>query len=182
MPIDLYWFHWILFHIKAMQWNVFLFKFLDVNMTVGIIGLVFLFTIRIKFPTRKLVEDIIRNRYEEAYIVKISKIEKCDFKLVKCHFHLRFSLKYKKNNAIRKFLRFKLASRQSKNSHVYKTCKIRLLEEEFKSKRKRIKTLEKHTQRVKEELQRTFFVLDVSYSSSLFLVRNDKSIVDHGNI
>ena len=44
--------------------------------------------------------------------------------------------------------------------------KIRLLEEEIKSKRKRINTLEKDTHRFKEELQRT----------------HDKSILHHDNI
>ena len=83
---------------------------------------------------------------------------------------------------IPKFLRFKLANRHLKNSHVYKKCQIRLLEEEIKSKRKRINTLEKETQRVEEELQRTLSVLDFSYICSLFLVANDKSILHHDNI
>ena len=90
------------------------------------------------------------------------RFEKCDFKLRKCHLDLRFLLDCKKNGVIPKFLRFKLANRHLKNSHVYKKCQIRLLEEEIKSKRKRINTLEKDTQRVKEELQRTLSVLDFS--------------------
>ena len=96
--------------------------------------------------------------------------------------NLRLLLDCKKNGVIPKFLRFKLANRHLKNSHVYKKCQIRLLEEEIKSKRKRINTLEKDTQRVKEELQRTLSVLDFSYICSLFLVANDKSILHHDNI
>ena len=65
---------------------------------------------------------------------------------------------------------------------MYRKCQLRLLEEEIKSKRKRINTLENDTQRVKEELQRTFSVLDFSYICSLFLVANDKSILHHDNI
>ena len=65
---------------------------------------------------------------------------------------------------------------------MYRKCQLRLLEEEIKSKRKRINTLENDTQRVKEELQRTFSVLDFSYICSLFLVANDKSILQHDNI
>ena len=57
-----------------------------------------------------------------------------------------------------------------------------MLEEEIKSKRKRINTFEKDTQRVKEELQRTLSVLDFSYICFLFLVANDKSILHHDNI
>ena len=93
-----------------------------------------------------------------------------------------FWLDCKKNGVIPKFLRFKLANRHLNNSHVYRKCQLRLLEEEIKSKRKRINTLENDTQRVKEELQRTFSVLDFSYICSLFLVANDKSILQHDNI
>ena len=41
--------------------------------------------------------------------------------------------------------------------------------------------MENDTQRVKEELQRTFSVLDFSYICSLFLFANDKSILHHDN-
>ena len=60
---------------------------------------------------------------------------------------------------------------------MYRKCQLRLLEGEIKSKRKRINALENDTQRVKEELQRTFSVLDFSYICSLFLVADDKSIL-----
>ena len=83
---------------------------------------------------------------------------------------------------IPKFLLFKLANRHLKNSHVYKKCQIRLLEEEIKSKRKRINTVEKDTERVKEELQRLLSVLDFPYICSLFLVANNKSILHHDNV
>ena len=151
-------------------------------MIVRIIGLVFLFIIRIRFPRGKSIADIIRNRYGEAFVKKIRRFEKCDFKLRKCHLDLRFLLDCKKNGVIPKFLHFKLANRHLNNSHVYRKCQLRLLEEEIKSKRKRINTLENDTQRVKEELQRTFSVLDFSYICSLFLVANDKSNLHPDNI
>ena len=65
---------------------------------------------------------------------------------------------------------------------MYKKCQIRLLEEEIKSKQKRINTLEKDTQRVKEELERRLWVVDFSHICSLFLVANNKSILHHYNI
>ena len=65
---------------------------------------------------------------------------------------------------------------------MYRKCQLRLLEEEIKSKRKRINTLENDKQRVKEELKRTFSVLHFSYICSLFLVANDKSILHRNNI
>ena len=102
--------------------------------------------------------------------------------LWKCHLDLRFLLDCKKSCVIPKFLRFKLVNRHLNNTLVYRQCQRRLLEEEIKSKRKRINTLENDTQRVKEELQRTFAVLDFSYICSLFLVTNDKSILHHDKV
>ena len=100
----------------------------------------------------------------------------------KFHLDLRFLLDCKNNGVIPKFVRFKLANRHLKNSHMYKKCQIRFLEEEIKSKRNRINTLEKDTHGIREELQRTHSVLDSSYSCSLFLVANDKSIRHHDNM
>ena len=39
-------------------------------MIVRIIGLVFLFIIRIRFPRRKSIAEIIRNRYGETFVKK----------------------------------------------------------------------------------------------------------------
>ena len=89
-------------------------------------------------------------------------ILKCNFKLWICHLNIKFLLDWKKNDVIPKFLRFKLANRHLKNSQAYKNCQIRLLEEETKSKRERINSLEKNAQRVKEELHGTLSVLDFS--------------------
>ena len=98
---------------------------------------------------------------------KTRSFEKCDFKFRKCHLDLRFLLDCKKNGVIPKFLRFKLANRHLNNSHVYRKCQLRLLEEEIKSKQMRINTLENDTKMVKEELQRTSSVLDFSYICSV---------------
>ena len=43
-------------------------------------------------------------------------------------------------------------------------------------------TLERDAQRVKEEWQETLSVLDYSYICSLFLIANDESNLDFGNI
>ena len=42
--------------------------------------------------------------------------------------------------------------------------------------------MEKNTKTIKEELQRTLSWLDFLYICSLFLVPNDKKILQHGNI
>lgn len=57
-----------------------------------------------------------------------------------------------------------------------------MLEEEIKSNQKRINTLEKDAQKVKEELQRTLSALNFSDICSLFQVANDSLILHHDNI
>ena len=151
-------------------------------MIVRIIGLVFLFIIRIRFPRGKSTVDIIRNRYGEAFVKKMRRFQKWDFKLQKCYLDLRFLLDCKQNGVIPKFLRFKSVNRHLNNSHVYRKCQLRLLEQEIKSKPRRIITLENNAQRVKKELQKTFSVLDFSNICFLFLVATDKSILHHDNI
>ena len=126
--------------------------------------------------------DIIRSRYGEAFVRKIHKFEKNDYKFRKGHMDLMFLLECKKNNLIPKFLQFKLAKRHLYNSVVYKKFQIKLLEEEIRANRKRINILEKDTKRVKEELQGTLSCLDFSYICSLFLIANDKSNLHLDNI
>ena len=65
-------------------------------MTVKVLSLVFLFIIRIGFPKAKMIADIIRNRYGKAFVSKIRKFEKNDYKLRKGHLDLRFLLECKK--------------------------------------------------------------------------------------
>ena len=88
-------------------------------MIVKVLGLVFLFIIRIRFPKGKLIANIIRSRYGEAFVTKIRKFGKNDYKLRKGHLDLKFLLECKKNNHILKCLQFKLANRHLHNSVVY---------------------------------------------------------------
>ena len=89
-------------------------------MIVRIIGLVFLFIFCFRFPRGKSIANIIRNRYDDAFVKKIRRFKKYHFKLQKCHLDLRLLLDCKKKGVIPKFLRFKLANRHLKNSHVYR--------------------------------------------------------------
>ena len=63
----------------------------------------------------------------------------------------------KENDVIPNFLGFNLAKTHFKNTHVYKKCQIRLLEQKIQSTQKRINSLEKGEQSVKEELQGTLY-------------------------
>ena len=49
-------------------------------MIVKVLDLVFLFIIRIRFPKGKSIADIIRSRYGETFVRKISKFENNEYK------------------------------------------------------------------------------------------------------
>ena len=93
-------------------------------MAVKVLGLEFLFIIRVRFLKGKLIANIIRNRYGEAFVRIIRKFEKSDYKLRKGQLDLKFLLECKKNNLIPKFLPFKLANRHLHNSVAYKKCQL----------------------------------------------------------
>ena len=151
-------------------------------MIVKVLGLVSLFVIRINFSKGKSIADIIRSRYGKAFVRKIRKFKKNDYKLQKCHMDLKFLLECKKNNLIPSFRNLNQQRRQLRISVVYKKYQIKLLAEEIRAKGKRINILEKDTKRIREELQGTLSCSDFSYICSLFLVANDKSILHHDNI
>ena len=65
-------------------------------MIVKVLGLVFLFIIRIRFTKGKSIADIIRSRYGEAFVRKINKFERNEYKLRKGHLDLRFLLNVRK--------------------------------------------------------------------------------------
>ena len=61
-------------------------------MIVKVLGLTFLFIVRIRFPKAKSIADFIRSRYGETFVRKIRKYEKSNCKLQKGHLGLKFSL------------------------------------------------------------------------------------------
>ena len=77
-------------------------------MIVKVLTLVFLFLIRLRFPSKKSIAEIICKRYGSDTVKQLEKLEKLDYKV-------------RKNNFITpKFLNFKLANRYLRYSNSYK--------------------------------------------------------------
>ena len=51
------------------------------SMFIKAIGLVFLFIIRLRFPARFSIADVVRNRYGDVTLRTVCKFEKLDYKL-----------------------------------------------------------------------------------------------------
>ena len=68
--------------------------------------LVFLFLIRLRFPTSKSIPNIIKERYGREILKLIRKFEKVDFKYKKAILDLDFLYCCSNNNLILTFLKF----------------------------------------------------------------------------
>ena len=52
-------------------------------MIVRVLSLVFLFIVRLRFPSEKSVAEVIRKRYNDNIVKQIRKFEKLDYKIRK---------------------------------------------------------------------------------------------------
>ena len=90
------------------------------KMIVKVLTLVFLFLIRLRFPSRKSIAEIIRKVYK-------------DYKVCKNRGDLEFLKLCQENGLTPKFLNFKIANRNLRYSYSYKQCQSLLLKEEIKN-------------------------------------------------
>ena len=130
---------------------------------VKVLTLVFLFLIRLRFPSRKSIAEIIRKRYGSDTVKQLRKVEKLDYKVRKNQGDLEFLKLCQKNGLTPKFLNFKLANRNLRYSNSYKQCQSLLIKEEIKNKVSILARQKKEFDKVKS-------------ASCLFLVRNESKL------
>ena len=140
---------------------------------VRIYALVFLFIIRLRFPSGIAVSDIIRKRYSHDVLKKIRTYEKLDYKHRKAELDLDFLVKCQVKSLIPKFLRFRVANRHLRNSAAYDQCSRLLLNEEIQIKKSIIRNCKKESNRLKSELQSILSHFDFIHVYSLFMRGND---------
>ena len=133
-------------------------------MIVKVLTLVFLFLIRLRFPSKKSIAEIICKRYGSDTVKQLEKLEKLDYKV-------------RKNNFITpKFLNFKLANRYLRYSNSYKQCQSLLLKEEIKNKVSILARQKKEFDKVKSAIQSKVSIFDFAHVLCLFLVGNDSKL------
>ena len=128
-----------------------------------------LFVVRCRFPSYKSVADIIRQRYDDATLSKVRRLEKLDFKLRKCKLDLEFLEICADNMLIPKFLNFKVTNSSLRDSKAYRDCQLRLLKQEIQNKKSQHKIREKELKTLQNELVRTLYRLLIIVISSLYL-------------
>ena len=77
---------------------------------VRVLSLIFLFIVRLRFPSEKSVAEVIRKRYNDNIVKQIRKFEKLDYKIRKNEADTEFLTSCQHNQLTSKFLNFKVAS------------------------------------------------------------------------
>ena len=145
-------------------------------MIVKVLTLVFLFLIRLRFPSRKSIAEIIRKRYGSDTVKQLRKFEKLDYKVRKNQGRLEFLKLFQENGLTAKFVNFKLANRNLRYPNSYKQCQSLLVKEEIKNKVSILARQKKEFDKVKLAMQSKVPIFDFAHVSCLFLVGNDSKL------
>ena len=141
-----------------------------------VLTLVFLFLIRLRFPLRKSISEIICKRYGTDTVKQLRKFEKLDYKVHKNQGDLEFLKLCQENGLTPNFLSFKLANSNLRYSNSHKQCQSLLLKEEIKSKVCILVRQKKEFDKVKSAIQSKVLIFDFTHVSCLFLVENDSKL------
>ena len=126
--------------------------------------------------------EVIKNRYGNCTVKMVRKFEKLDYKYRKLLLDLRFLENCIKNNVIPKFVQFRLANRDLRESSAYRQCQQKLLKQEIINKKRGVRLVKKDLSSVQNELMFRLKWIDFHHVCNLFLVGNDRSISKHQNI
>ena len=140
------------------------------------LALVFIFLVHLKFTTRLLLLQVIRNRYGDTIAKLVRKFEKVDFKHRKAALDLNFLQVCRSFNVIPKFFQFRVANKNLRKSQAYQECLNHLLLAEINNKRKNQKVLVNHLSSVKSNFLRILNFLDFNHVCNTIIRNNEKSI------
>ena len=91
-------------------------------MLLRTVALVFMFLVRLRFPSRLSLLQVIRNRYGDTIVKLVRKFEKVDFKHRKAALDLNFLQTCRSFNVIPKLLQFRVANENLRRSQAYQKC------------------------------------------------------------
>ena len=100
-----------------------------------------MFVVRLRFPSRLSLLQVIRNRYGDTIVKLVRKFEKVDFKHRKAALDLNFLQTCRSFNVIPKYLQFRVANKNLRRSQAYQKCLNHLLLAEINNKNKNLKVL-----------------------------------------
>ena len=151
-------------------------------MFLRVMVLVFLFLARLRFPSTESLPSIVRRRYGSNILKLVRKFEKIDYKLRKAELDICFLHRCDVNDVIPKFLQFRLANKNLRNSVAYKNSQKQLLHAEIHSKESHLSSLKNQFNHSRSELQSLLNVIDFAHISSIFLASNDSTLKNHDTV
>ena len=86
------------------------------------LAIIWLFILRLRFPTSSSIAEIIRIRYGNEIVKLMRKFESQDFKIRKIKLDIRFLQSCLEENLIPTFLDFRTANRNLPDSEAYIQC------------------------------------------------------------
>ena len=98
-------------------------------MFLWVMSIVFLFPVRLRFPSHLPIVQVIRNRYGNEVVKMMRKFEKLDFTYRKVLLDLDFLDNSIRNNVAPKFVQFRVANRDLRSSSTYRQCQTKLLKQ-----------------------------------------------------
>lgn len=146
---------------------------------VRIFGYVFLFLVKLRFPSDQSIAQIIKKRYDENVLKLVRKFERIDFQQRKAALDVSFLEECQRNGFIPNFLNFRMSSKNLKSSQTYRKCQENLLKEEIRLKKSLERQRKNEFSILKSTLKEKLNSIDFMHICSLFLTSNDKSLEQH---
>ena len=87
-----------------------------------VISIVFLFLVRLRFPSNLSTIQVIRSRYGNDTVKLVRQFEKLNYKHCKILLDLNFFENCIKNDVTPKFVQFRLANKDLQNSSTNRQC------------------------------------------------------------
>ena len=122
--------------------------------------IVFLFTIRCRFPKLKSLSEIMHFRYRNHVLKDIRKYEKHDYRLRKTHLDIAFLRNCLDNDVCPTFLRYKLSSKRLQKSESYRRSQHLFLQEEITFKTIERENIIMELQKIKNDLRTLMNFID----------------------
>ena len=134
--------------------------------------------IRLNFPEGSSIAAIIRKRYGDEILKEVRHFEKLDKRCRKLRLDFDFIESCILNDVIPKFVRFKVVNCNLKNSDVYRTCQINLLNEELRIKKRLLEEKELGRSYLYDKLSGSISYLDYIHIYNVITTSNEKDVDD----
>ena len=130
----------------------------------------------IDFPSHLSTVQVIRDRCGNDVVKLMRKFEKLDFKYRKVLLDLDFLDNCIRNNVAPKFVQFRVANKDLRNSSTYRQCQTKLLKQEISNKKRHARLLKKNLLSARNDLMCKLRWIDFNHVCNLFLLGNDKAL------